>query len=79
MNPISELPIDTQNNMPLSASSVFASVSAGGNVTPQMALLQTMAAMHQKVRSLLFFTHVGDWVFAVAVHYDLLADHKLET
>ncbi|XP_046336581.1 arginine/serine-rich coiled-coil protein 2-like isoform X2 [Haliotis rufescens] len=47
-----ELPIDTQNNMPLSASSVFASVSAGGNVTPQMALLQTMAAMHQKAQEM---------------------------
>ncbi|XP_046572764.1 arginine/serine-rich coiled-coil protein 2-like isoform X2 [Haliotis rubra] len=47
-----EIPIDNQNNMPLSASSVFSAVSAGGNVTPQMALLQTMAAMHQKAQEI---------------------------
>ncbi|KAL5017244.1 hypothetical protein ScPMuIL_006833 [Solemya velum] len=41
---------DNSSNLPLVAKKIFAELtSSSSNVTPQVALLQTMAAMHQKL------------------------------
>jgi ferredoxin-NADP reductase len=34
----------------LNSKDIFSAISSNSGVTPQMALLQTMATMHQKVR-----------------------------
>ena len=44
---------EKQASLPMNLKAQFANlVSSGSQVTPQAALLQTMVAMHQKVRSL---------------------------
>ena len=37
------------SHLPLGTENPLAAMASGGQVTPQQALLQTMAAMHQKV------------------------------
>lgn len=37
------------SHLPLGTDNPLAAMASGGQVTPQQALLQTMAAMHQKV------------------------------
>ncbi len=40
------------SNLALASENPLAAMAAGGQVTPQQALLQTMAAMHQKAQEL---------------------------
>lgn len=47
-----ELPKEKPSNLPLNSKDVFSQISAGSGITPQMALLQTMATMHQKAQEM---------------------------
>lgn len=45
----SESPKEKPSALPLNVTNAFQNATNASNVTPQMALLQTMAVMHQKV------------------------------
>lgn len=47
-----EMPKEKPSNLPLNSKDVFSAISSAGGVTPQMALLQTMATMHQKAQEM---------------------------
>lgn len=47
-----DLPKEKPSNLPLNSKDIFSAISSGSGVTPQMALLQTMATMHQKAQEM---------------------------
>ena len=56
--------------LPLGTENPLAAMASGGQVTPQQALLQTMAAMHQKVKCsitiVLFFLNASQKICLVS-------------